>query len=320
MSFLFSLPGEHAQKLYFNLKKRFHKRRNFLKRLQSSGTNNHILLKKARSDVSVYSFLDWLIPFTQVRQPRVPIKPEEANLLEAKYLASVESEEFLDERPSFVDLHYNNSASGDGFEHEGELYVKQEATDDDTMYLGDEEIITVRPSSPMNSSPTPQSSFGNHKQEDVQSDENHNITDKRVLMSTSTENPTVSSLNHSELTRKRTRDSSFSEPTSSKTTHPEHHNNVHHRHMITQDRLSNKISKPSLENHTTDSNNETSKYSDLENEDNLFGLMVGAELKGLPYKERCIAKLKIQNILFDMQMTALNKRNGVSEKKGSHTV
>ncbi|XP_066933753.1 uncharacterized protein [Clytia hemisphaerica] len=312
--------GEHAQKLYFNLKKRFHKRRNFLKRLQRSGTNNHILLKKARSDVSVYAFLDWLIPFTQVRQPRVPIKPEEANLLEAKYLASVESEEFLDERPSFVDLHYNNSTSGESFEHEGGLYVKQEAPDDEeAMYLGDEEIITVRPSSPMNSEPTPPSSFGNHgnhkQEDDLQSDENHNVPEKRILMNTSIENAiTANNLNHDEFTRKRTRDTSFTDPAPSlTTTHPENLTNSHHRH--TQEHINSKRSKFTLENHAADS-----KYSDLENEDNLFGQMVGAELKGLPYKERCIAKLKIQNILFDMQMTALNKRNGKSDRRESHTI
>lgn len=64
------------------------------------------------------------------------------------------------------------------------------------------------------------------------------------------------------------------------------------------------------------------KKVELDNEDCLFGLMVGAELKGLPYKERCVAKLKIQNILFDMQMSTLQKKRGeVPEKKQeSHTV
>ena len=445
--------GDHAQKLYFNLKKRFHKRRNFLKRLQRSGTNNHILLKKARSDVSVYSFLDWLIPFTQIRQPRVPIKPEEANLLEAKYLATVENDD-LDERPSFVDLHCTNSnnensmnsdlmdqnqpsASPINHHHNNnniiddtsyrneshytnshDKYMKHEDLADDhqqdhhpdnnnsTMYLlGDEEIVTVCPSSPSaqaidknntslspatppnGSSRTTTTSPSNRHYHKTHHRHHHSPMISPNTRSASHQHHNSSNYHHQPQKHRNSHNSSSRSHTnavigfSNGVDLDNHHHNHHHNstspsnqhhyldptpHSQSSQSLNNNAKRyrgldqdqPSRKrmctsggspvisssgttsnstkkggvNHQQRSDEQDSKTSsaslknaniELENEDALFGLMVGAELKGLPYKERCVAKLKIQNILFDMQMSSLNKKKqgeGSAEKPVSHTV
>ena len=273
--------------MYFNLKKRFHKRRNFLKRLQRSGTTNQLLLKKARSDVKVYSFLDWLIPYTQVRQPRVPIKPEEAGMLEAKYgAACLEMEEF-DDRPSFVDLNKNY----DDFNNQnGSIqYVKQENMEED-LNLGDneEEILTIRPSSPIiNHNSLLHSSLNADCQRESENeerskqiiDQEESIAPKRLRLS----NSCSTSVNGTpdDCNTKRCVDYNGQSP-----------------------------------------ENRSFQTQQLDNEDQLFGLMVGAELKGFPYKEKCIAKLKIQNVLFDIQMSLLKKtnQNSKDEREKSFTI
>lgn len=44
-----------------------------------------------------------------------------------------------------------------------------------------------------------------------------------------------------------------------------------------------------------------------EDEDRLFGLMIASELKKFPYRERCIAKHEIQNIVFSTQMSLIKE-------------
>lgn len=383
---LYCFLGEHAQKLYFNLKKRFHKRRNFLKRLQKSGNNNQILLKKARSDVNVYAFLDWLIPFTQVRQPRVPIKPEEANLLEAKYLASVECDELADSRPSFVDLHSSNyEQEGGGYQNHNsshhnqhdeeyqnsqtqhrEFAVKEEehTIEDDHVYNDEEEIVTVRPSSPQAISESvstalyphhhiPQRHLNHSPPQSPQAERSPSSTNYRIgsahynYIQNSTASPckisnTLKKMASGENTNSCNGIGNNLNNTTIDHSRQKHNNHYHRQHHNTASLGTEPTGRPSkkrsylessmndreINDHhntssascTTNNNASLMQNVDLENEDHLFGLMVGAELKRLPYKERSMAKLKIQNILFDMQMTVFKKGQGVVEKRENHTV
>lgn len=66
--------GDRAKQLFENLKKRFSKRRNDLKKAERSGTSTSAV-EKAKESMREYSFLVWLIPYIKLRATKTNVPP-----------------------------------------------------------------------------------------------------------------------------------------------------------------------------------------------------------------------------------------------------
>ena len=88
---LFSLIGETAKRLFKNLKKRYNKRRNHLKKAECSGTSA-VTVSLAKEKVEEFRFLAWLNPFIRQRRTKASLlkKQEWAEVSKAENVSNVE--------------------------------------------------------------------------------------------------------------------------------------------------------------------------------------------------------------------------------------
>ena len=67
--------GKHAKTIFENIKKRYLKRRNALKKADKSGTSSAVV-DKAKRELGVYAFLFWLENFVKPRKTKDNIEEE----------------------------------------------------------------------------------------------------------------------------------------------------------------------------------------------------------------------------------------------------
>lgn len=310
-----------------------------MKRLTRSGTSNQFALKKAKRDVHLYSFLNWLIPFTQVRQPRTPVIKDKETAAKDEI-----HQDYNIDRPSFLsgdlkaDFNITIPPLDDSAVSDPTALSTSDASDNNEVYKMDdsidEEIVTVTPQSPIEPRPTyilpatdttsPTNLYS------VSSNSIHlNSTDPTSTLSPPSSSLHTSAVNNLVITAgdactvsstsvvgsvNEKKINSIVENIRSantiRTVNKKSNNGTkvapaavllpRFRYKMTSDTQMASQKQQQPQQQESDSNK-----INYEDEDYLFGLMIAAELKRFPHKERCIAKHQIQNIIFDMQMSII---------------